>query len=272
MNRLMINADDFGLTEGACSGIVRAIRAGGVTSTTAMVCVPGAVELLRRWAPEIPGCVGAHLQLTTGTPVLPPDRVRSLVGEDGKFPSRRKELREPRTDEIVSEWRAQIDQLLRIGIEPTHLDSHHHIHCLPTVLPAFVEIANQYRLPARSVDPLTRAALRKAGVPCTDATLTDWYGGELSAASLIRVLTEGAREYPEAESFELMCHPGFFDSDLALYSRYTADRELELATLCDPTLQDKLAAAGFILTSVQAATAQLSVPLPKHRGNGLPVS
>lgn len=272
MIRLMINADDFGLTEGVCSGIVRAIRAGGVTATTAMVCVPGSLERLRRWAPAIVGRIGAHLQLTGGTPVLPPERVRSLVLEDRKFPSRRKELREPRVEEIVSEWRAQIELLLWAGIEPTHLDSHHHIHRLPAVLPAFLEIARQYGLPARSVDPAMTATFRAAGIPCADITLTDWYGGELSAASLVNVLREGARKYPEAETFELMCHPGFFDSDLGLYSRYTADRERELAAICDPTLQDKLRTAGFSLTSVDAATAHHQVLLPGQRGSELPLA
>ncbi len=272
MIRLMINADDFGLTEGICSGIVRAIRAGGVTATTAMVCVPGAVDRLRRWAPAIAGRIGAHLQLTSGTPVLPPDRVRSLVLEDGKFPSGRKEVRTPRHEEIVSEWRAQIELLLQAGIEPTHLDSHHHIHRLPAVLPAFLEIAKQYGLPARSVDPVMTATFRAAGVPCLDVTLTDWYGGELSVARLVEILAEGAREYPQAQNFELMCHPGFFDSDLGLYSRYTADRERELAALCDTTLQDKLATAGFSLTSVQVATARCPGLLPRQRGNGLPAA
>ncbi len=272
MIRLMINADDFGLTEGVCSGIVRAIRAGGVTATTGMVCVPGALERLRRWAPAIAARIGAHLQLTSGTPVLPPERVRSLVHEDGKFPSRRKEVRTPRHEEIINEWRAQIEQFLRAGIEPTHLDSHHHIHRLPAVLPAFLEIAKRYGLPARSLDPLMRATFRAAGVPCADLTLTDWYGGDLSVARLVEVLAGGVRENPQAQNFELMCHPGFFDSDLGLYSRYTADRERELAALCDRALQDQLATAGFLLTSAQVATACPSVLLPRQRSNGLPVA
>ena len=272
MIRLMVNADDFGLTDGVCSGIIRAINAGGVTATTAMVCVPGAVDRLRHWAPAIAGRIGAHLQLTSGTPVLPPERVRSLILDDSNFPSRRKEVREPKPDEILSEWRAQMELLLQAGIQPTHLDSHHHIHRLPAVLPAFLEIAKQYKLPARSVDPEMTAAFRAAGVPCADATLTDWYGGKLSAASLVEVVTEGVRKYPGAKSFELMCHPGFSGSDLERCSRYTADREQELAVLCDPALQERLAAEGFSLTSVQVATANPPVPVPRHRGNGLPVA
>ena len=250
---VVINADDFGLTEGVCAGIVKAIQAGGVTATTAMACVPGAVERLKRWAPKIPGRIGAHLQLTSGAPVLPPERVPSLVQDAGQFPAIRKQVRAPRTEEILFEWRAQIELLLCTGVELTHLDSHHHIHCLPAALPAFCELAKQYGLPARALDAGTTRTLRTAGVPCVSNTLTDWYGGELSVGSLVNVLKEGRRESPEAGSFEVMCHPGFVDGGLRLLSRYVDDREKELAVLCDGALQQELAAAGFCLSSISFA-------------------
>lgn len=261
---LVINADDFGLTEGVCSGIVRAIYSGGVTATTAMVCVPGAVERLRRWAPEIPGRIGAHLQLTSGKPVLLPELVSSLVGADGSFPSRRKDVQAPRTEEILSEWRAQIELLLSVGIQPTHLDSHHHIHSSPAAFPAFCEIAKQYGFPARSVDRAMTETLRDSGIPCVDATLIGWYGGELSAESLVKIVRQGVQEYLGAESFELMCHPGFSDNGLGHVSRYTSDRERELAALCDCTLQGQLAAAGFVMSSVSMALGAHSTVV----GNG----
>ena len=249
---VVINADDFGLTEGVCAGIVKAIQAGGVTATTAMACVPGAVERLKRWAPKIPGHIGAHLQLTSGAPVLPPERVPSLVQDGGQFPAIRKQVR-ARTEEILFEWRAQIELLRCAGIELTHLDSHHHIHRLPAALPAFCELAKQYGLPARALDAETTRSLRTAGVPCVGRTLTDWYGGELSAGSLVNVLNEGRRDSPEAGSFEVMCHPGFVDGDLRLLSRYVDDREKELAVLCDGVFQRQLAVAGFALSPVSLA-------------------
>jgi predicted glycoside hydrolase/deacetylase ChbG (UPF0249 family) len=250
---VVINADDFGLTEGVCAGIVRAIEAGGVTSTTAMVCVPGSGERLTRWAPRIPGQIGAHLQLTSGAPILPPGRVPSLVRQDGKFPARRKELQNPKQEEILEEWRAQIEFLLRAGIEPTHLDSHHHVHGLPAVFPAFCELAMQYSLPARSLDWDMTRNLRAAGVPCIDRTLTGWYGGELSMQSLVGRLQEGLREYPSAENFEVMCHPGFSDDNLPSLSRYVREREVELAVLCDANFQRELVVAGFSLTPIPFA-------------------
>ena len=251
---VVINADDFGLTEGVCAGIVKAIHAGGVTATTAMACVPGAVERLKRWAPKIPGHIGAHLQLTSGAPVLPPERVPSLVHDGGQFPAVRKQVR-AKTEEILFEWRAQIELLLGAGIEPTHLDSHHHIHRLPAALPAFCELAKQYGLPARAVDVEMMGNLRTAGVPCVGRTLTDWYGGELSVGSLVNVLKEGRRESREAGSFEVMCHPGFVDADLRPLSRYVDDREKELAVLCDGALQQQLAVAGFSLSPISLAAA-----------------
>jgi predicted glycoside hydrolase/deacetylase ChbG (UPF0249 family) len=248
--RVIINADDFGLTEGVCRGIVRAIQAGGVTATTAMVCAPGAVERLRRWAPEVRGHIGAHLQLTSGAPVLPPNCVPSLVDDNGRFPSTRKVVSFPRTEEILAEWRAQIRSLLAIGIEPTHLDSHHHIHRLPAAFPAFWEVAREYRIPARAVDDEMKRRLHDAGVRCVDKTLTSWYGGDLSSSSLVQLLKESLREWPESDSFEVMCHPGIVDDDLAGVSRYTSDRERELAALCDEALPAKLEEAGFSLSKI----------------------
>ena len=250
---VVINADDFGLTEGVCAGIVKAIHVGGVTATTAMACVPGAVERLKRWAPKIPGHIGAHLQLTSGAPVLPPERVPSLVQDGGQFPAVRKQVRAPRTEEVLFEWRAQIELLLRAGIEPTHLDSHHHIHRLPAAMPAFCELAKQYGLPARPLDAEMTRTLRAAGVPCVDRTLTDWYGGALSVESLVNVLKEGRRESPVAGSFEVMCHPGFVDGDLPPLTRYLDDREKELVVLCDVALQQQLAMAGFSLSPISVA-------------------
>lgn len=264
---VVINADDFGLTEGVCAGIVKAIQAGGVTATTAMACVPGAGERLSRWASKIPGRIGAHLQLTSGTPVLPRDRVPSLVEPGGQFPAVRKQVRAPRTEEILAEWRAQIEVLVRAGIEPTHLDSHHHIHRLASAFPAFCEVARQYGLPARALDAEMTLALRAAGVACVDRTLASWYGGELSVRSLVGVLKEGARESPEARSFEVMCHPGFVDDDLRPLSRYLDDREKELTALCDGTLQQALAAAGFCLSPITFAAATCgSEPQTERKG------
>ena len=266
---VVINADDFGITEGVCRGIVKAIHAGGVTATTAMVCVRGAAERLRRWGPEIEGYVGAHLQLTSGMPILAPERVPSLVRQDGGFPPRRKEIHNPETTEILAEWQAQIECLLRAGIKPTHLDSHHHVHGLPRAFPAFCELAKRYALPARSLHGEMTCALQAAGVACVNQTLTGWYGGELSVKSLVRMLQEGTQEYPGTRKFELMCHPGLVGDSLPSLSRYVTEREVELDALCDVQLHQELAAAGFRLSRMPVLPKAMQHGGSEDRAAGL---
>lgn len=249
---VVINADDFGLTEGVCAGIAHAIKVGAVTSTTAMVCAPGAAARLLRWAPRIAGHIGAHLQLTSGIPRLPPSQVSSLVQEDGMFPPKRKEIRNPRPEEIFAEWEAQIEFLLGAKIELTHLDSHHHVHGLSFVFPTFCELARKYALPVRSLDLEMDNRLRAAGVPTLGQTLQGWYGGELSVRSLLRVLEWGRQQFPQAERFELMCHPGWVEEELGVLSRYVGEREKELRSLCDTELEKQLVAGGFKLSGVRA--------------------
>jgi len=238
--QVILNADDFGLTEGVSEGIVRAIQGGALTTTSAMACAPGALARLLRWAKEVPGCVGAHLQLTTGVPVLGGAYVPSLVQSNGCFPNSRKTIASPRADDVRCEWHAQIQVLRSLGIRITHLDSHHHVHGLPSVFPVFCEIAMHYRLPARPLDRAMATRFRALGIPCVDECLLDWYGGDLSVQSLLSVITRGASSHGDSCLLEVMCHPGLVDESLATVSRYVDDRLRELEVLRNHELLEAL--------------------------------
>lgn len=252
MIQVVLNADDFGFTEGVCAGIVRAIQAGGLTATTAMACAPGSLERLARWAPLVPERIGAHLQLTSGRPILPAGRIPSLVDENGMFPAKRKALRNPRREEILAEWLAQMEALLKAGVRPTHVDSHHHVHRLPPAFEAIAEIAVRYGIPARPAEPDMVPQLRARGAASVDRLLTGWYGGELTVESLRQLLVEGTGDLAAPAVVEVMCHPGFVDEELRAVSGYVEDRETELVALCDHRLVETLAAAGFALCGFPA--------------------
>lgn len=229
--RLIVNADDFGLTEGVTRGILRAHREGLVTSTTVLANLPGppALDAEAAGAPALG--LGLHLNLTWGVPVSPPATVPSLVGADGRF------VRDPaavggraRPDEVRREAEAQIGAFARrFGRGPTHLDSHHHVHCQSRVMEAVVDVAADARLPLRSPDAGFREGLRRRGVLTPDHFL----GGDDPAPywTLERLLHQLA-SLPLGLT-ELMCHPGYFDETLA-YSRYGPPREAELRALCEP--------------------------------------
>src|SRR5215471_10085087 len=247
--RIIINADDFGISDGVCAGIVQAIRSGCLTATSAMVCVPGATDRIGRWSEMIPGCIGAHLQLTSGRPILPASEIPSLVQANGHFPVSRREVRAPKLPEVIAEWEAQIEVLVRLGIRPTHIDSHHHVHRLPEVRDAYYEIVSERGVPARSVDPEMTERLRGMGVPCTGKTLLGWFGGEVSVSSLLAVIRDGVQGWSNGSVVEVMCHPGLVDDELRRVSRYVEERETELAVLCDPRLRESLQAESLSLCS-----------------------
>ena len=227
--RLIVNADDFGLTSGVSRGILRAHREGVVTSTTVLASLPPQEDLDAVAAQSGLG-LGLHFNLTWGVPVSSPAAVASLVDGDGRFGRDLPALQErARPDEVRRECEAQIEAFLRrFGRMPTHLDSHHHVHRLPRVMDAVVDVVLDARLPLRSQDPGFRDGLRRRGIVTTDAFVGDAQAEPYWTAE--RLLDQLAT-LPLGVT-ELMCHPGVFDEALA-YSRYGRQREVELAALCD---------------------------------------
>lgn len=238
---LIVNADDFNLTEGVSRGILDAHRDGIVTSTTVVVNLPG-LERSRDLAGEFPHLgLGLHLNLTFGPPVLPPGRVPSLVDGSGRFvrdPARLRTVGAPA--EIRAEWAAQVERFKDVfGSRPTHLDSHHHVHRHPRILETALDLAETLDIPLRALTPEMAQRIRASRLPAVDEMAGDvgpeafWQPARL--VDFLRGLAGGVTE--------LMCHPGYVDDALSV-SSYCAQREVELRSLCDPRAKDALAAAG----------------------------
>lgn len=247
MRRLWFNADDFGLSEGVAIGVVDAMQRGVVGTTTAMVCCPDGLSTIPRYAEPIRGRVGLHLQLTDGRPRLPAEDVPSLVDGAGGFPRRRAAVRSPNAAEVAREWRAQLAALRALGIEPTHLDSHHHVHLLPQVFDVFAELAREEGLPARAGSPRARNLLRAHGVACADHFSERFEGNRTGVDDLLRMLADATQLVADGELLEVMCHPARPDEKLAQRSSYVTDRQRELETLLEPDLDRRFDALGFRL-------------------------
>ncbi len=217
------------------AGILAAMAKGPVTSTSAMLCVPGAIALLERHASKLAGRTGVHLQLTDGKPCLPAHTIPSLVAKDGNFAPSRRELRPLDPEQIRREWDAQMGVFMDLGLAPTHVDTHQHVHKEPAIFEVFLDIARRFRIAARAMNPGQVASLRSAGLPCVDYCQTNWYGN-VTAESLIACLSEAWRTVGPTGTVELMCHPGQIDADLPLRSRYVSQRQLELDILCTADL------------------------------------
>ncbi len=249
LKRLWFNADDFGLSAGVCEGIVEAMNVGAVGTTSAMVARDGAAVLIERFAAPIQGRIGLHLQLTDGRPVLPPKHVPSLVDGAGRFPRARRHLGPLDPDDIAREWTAQLAKLRELRIEPTHIDSHHHVHALPEAIDVYVSLAHEQQLPARAITPRLRKLLRHAGVPTADRFSSRFYADATSLDALVGIVARAGRRLGDLQTLEIMCHPAQPDAALAQCSDYVEQRRWELQTLCRPELPADLRALDFQLVS-----------------------
>jgi predicted glycoside hydrolase/deacetylase ChbG (UPF0249 family) len=258
--RLIINADDFGLTRGVNRAIAELHQAHALTSTTLMATGPAfddAVAVAR--ANRALG-VGCHIVLTDGVPVSSPESIPTLLGPDRKTfrPSLidfvqallRGKIRE---DDIEREASAQIKKLQLAGIGVTHLDTHKHTHLFPAVLRPLLRLAEQHgihairhpfeqswslalghgnrirRLQVKLLGNLktrfeSQPQIRTDHVLTTDGTIGISATGNLYRETLHEIL----RSVPAEGTFELCCHPGYNDSDLdRITTRLRTHRDIE---------------------------------------------
>jgi chitin disaccharide deacetylase len=262
--RLIINADDFGLTPGVNRAIAELHQARVLTSATLMA-TGAAFEDAVATAHANPNLgVGCHIVLTDGAPVSPPQTIPTLIGPDGK--NLRPSLIDfiqallrgaIRQDDIEREALAQIQKIQYAGIRPTHIDTHKHTHLFPAVTQPLLNLAERCAIPAirqpfeqpwslalghggglrrlqvKLLSPLktrfdSHPQIANAHVLTTDGTIGISATGHLDAVTLSQIL----HAMPADGTFELCCHPGYNDSDLdSITTRLRSHRDIERQAL-----------------------------------------
>lgn len=244
VKRLILNADDFGLTPGVSRGIVEAFQSGVVRSTSAMLCIDETVAQLKQWRSLIEGKVGVHLQLMDGAPCAGAARVPSLTNESGLFPTSPTPVNGISPAEVREEWHAQVERLMSNDFVPTHLDAHNHVHIVPEILDVYCDIALYYGLPARSGPPRVAAKLKERGVAGVDYCDIRGYGGAITPEVFLKKVEHAFAECGASGVVEMMCHPGYVDAALKGKSVYAEEREQELDLLCSAAVREGLQQMG----------------------------
>lgn len=169
MKRLIITADDFGLTPSLNEAVEEAHRRGVLTAASLMVAGAAAEDAVAR-ARCLPKLgVGLHLVLVDGTPVLPPAQVPELVGPDGRFSTDifgagiRIFCRPAARRQAAAEIRAQLEAFRRTGLALDHVNAHHHFHLHPSVQRELLRLAPEFGIQAMRVPMEPPTAARRAG-------------------------------------------------------------------------------------------------------------
>lgn len=266
MPRLILNADDFGLTRGVNQSIVELNHAGALTSATLMATAShfsaAAAEAIDGSGRDpLPLGVGCHVVLVDGTPALPPAEIPALASASGSFlPTLGAFLYDllrgsiPEA-EIELEAVAQIRRLQAAGVKVTHLDTHKHTHMFPRVLKPLLHAARicgvkairnpfepAWSIAATPGAPLARrmqvrilsmqrtgflCRVSEAGLATTDGALGVLATGTLDHETLDRLLAG----MPDG-TWELVCHPAYYDRELdSVQTRLRESRATEHAAL-----------------------------------------
>ena len=284
MKNLIVNADDLGWTEGVNKGIAEAHRHGIVTSTSMLAngkAFAKAVELVEKM-PALG--VGVHLNLSDGAPVAERKQVGSLVNSKGIMQGGPESLllrmarRGLAVEQVEREWDAQIRKVRDVGIQPTHLDGHKHVHMLPGLFEIALRLGKRHGIgavriaheastlraalsagaeqhagvvmrqgvQARGLKLLARDArelAERAGIATADYFCGIAQTGELTREGIARLL----ENLPEGTT-ELMCHPGYADAELEeSATRLQHSRQTELEILTDKGIRKLVASQGIRL-------------------------
>jgi hopanoid biosynthesis associated protein HpnK len=276
VGRLILNADDFGLTTGVNRAIIELHRAGFLTSTTLMAkaaATEEAIEIARSTPSLGAGC---HVVLVDGEPVLQTHELPTLADQrTGRFHPKlgaflkRIFTGRIRSAEIEAEASAQISLLQSRGLRLTHIDTHKHTHMFPAVLRPVLRAAKAAGIRAirnpfepawslratpnapvvrqtevrllRLLEPAFRRIVAEEGFTTTDGAIGVLATGTLDAAtidSLLGSLSPG--------TWELVSHPGYNDADLArAHTRLLASRETEREALLTIHFRDGIEPVSF---------------------------
>ncbi|MGQ8870719.1 carbohydrate deacetylase [Paenibacillus sp. TSA_86.1] len=249
--KLIVNADDYGITMRVSEGILHGMKQGLITDTSALV---NSVHFEKSSVMALEAgitAMGVHLNLTFMAPVLEASAVQSIVDESGHF-YRKPGLIPASYDpgEVRAELKAQIEKFLASGLTLNHLDTHHGVSVKDAqMLDLVMDLAREYNVPMRRDDILSnelKGKLVEAGIRSTDTLCGDPAMPSLQESWLRGVLDQ----YKDTEYIvEIAGHPGYADEELRNISSLVDEREHDLAVLVNPALKKYVTEQGIQLIS-----------------------
>jgi hopanoid biosynthesis associated protein HpnK len=273
MSYLIINADDFGFSQGVNAAIIQAHEEGILTSTSLMVSGDAAQEAIALAKNNPHLAVGLHLVLVCGKSVLPPSQIPNLVDSQGNFSNNptqaglNYQFNQATRAELRLEISAQLEKFRDSGLNLAHVDGHLHLHVHPVILNILTEFAAEFqikfiRLPSEELSKnlkidnrnlftkiiwsIVFGQLRRYGeglLKANQIKFADRVYGLLQTGDMSEEYLLGLIPQIEAELVEIYSHPDLVNTEI------NNGGEVELVGLLSKQVREMLTVKGFELSN-----------------------
>jgi hypothetical protein len=273
--RLILHADDFGMSHSVNRAIIEMLEANAVSSASIMMPCP--------WVPEAAAYARAHpdkdigLHLTLNSewktlrwgPLAPRDRVPGLLDAEGYLhPAVAATASRASAAEVEAELRAQIEHARRLGIRFTHLDTHMGtLYARPDYFQVFEKLGREYGVPILRVKPSEIAAAQAPpairdyllqnearyqaeGVFRLDSLLTDPARGTTTYEQRREAYHKALRSLP-AGVHMMILHPGYLDEELKGATGSAPQRDWDRRIFLEPETRQLMRELGIRLVGWQ---------------------
>ncbi|MHA7109850.1 polysaccharide deacetylase family protein [Sunxiuqinia elliptica] len=269
---LLLHSDDAGMCEEANLSVMAYSLKNHVQSAAVMMPCPNAEEMVV-WAKKHPQAdIGVHLTLTSEwknyrwPPLAPAADVPGLIDPEGKlWPEVIDVVRHASPEEVEQEIRAQIDRMLELGYQPTHIDTHMGtLYGSAEFLTVFLKVAQEYQIPANAIDlsnPKVAAYYKQAGYPISEETIAQLAAYQLPKLDNFTSVPKGSSYEEKKANFfqlvnaldpgltEIIFHPSIETDHLKSITGSWQQRVWEAKMFSDPEVIRFFKDHGIVLTT-----------------------
>lgn len=253
MKKLLIQSDDYGLTDAVSKGILYAIEHGVIRNTGLFVNMEHAKDAAE-CIKNLDVCLGIDINLVAGKPISDPKLIPNLVDENGYFLSSRHQLKTNKVisvegvvtqfeqdpypyDEVILETENQLKKFIELtGKLPEYF--HPHSLCTPNTEKAAKAIAEKYQI-YWTADLMGNPKYKQ--LPGTISLSKDVsMEAQINQDVEKDVLEIALPTLKEGEIGYYICHCGYVDYDLFVHSSLTLRRAKDLAAMISPKVKEYL--------------------------------
>jgi predicted glycoside hydrolase/deacetylase ChbG (UPF0249 family) len=279
---VIFHADDIGMCYEANLAAQTALTNGEYRSASCMVPCPWFNEMAAWCVAHPEHDVGLHLTLTSEWkyyrwgPVAPRDKVRGLLDAWGCFfPNVIAVASSASADEVATEIRAQLARARKVGMQPSHVDTHMGtVYARPDYTAAYLRMAMEEQIPAMVIEmtPRTIEKFKKQGYPINDKTIKMLADYTLPRLDDFHSIVEGKTYEEKREKFleqlrlfapglnEIIYHPSIQTEGLKKITGSWQQRVWENRLFGDPVVQQYIKDNDIIVTNWKEVMARFKKP------------